>query len=455
MTGTSVFDMLLTQHLWSTAEMRAIFDERARVQRWYDYEAALAQEQAALGIVPQAAADDIAAHADVSRVSFEDIAAGVRTTRHPLVPALRALQKHCRPEHGEWLHYGPTTQDVLDTGMVLQLRDAHAVFLRDLKAVGRELYRLAETHRSTPMAGRTHGVQALPITFGHKCAVWLAECGRHHRRLGEVEPRLFVGSMVGAVGTQASFGPRAIELEARLMARLGLGRPEINWQPARDRINEYAALLGLAGGTLGKIANEIFNLARTECGELEEPFNEGKVGSSTMPHKRNPTVCENMITVSHALRASVALVQESSKQEHERDGMAWKIEWKALPECCLMLSVLLAQMKYVLAGLVVNVERMRSNLELTGGYLLSERVMFELSDRVGKQSAHELVYEACMHGIERGLTLDQALAADPRVGAAFAPGTLRAVLDPTTYLGTAPVVVDRVLADACASGWLD
>jgi adenylosuccinate lyase len=452
--SSSVFDMVLLKHLWSTDELRAIFCDETRVQRWFDYEAQLALAQAELGIVPQAAADDIAAHADICNVDLEAIAEGIRTTRHPLVPALRALQQSCRAEHGEWLHYGPTTQDVLDTGTVLQLRDAHAIFLRDLVAVGREVMRLADMHKATPMAGRTHAVQALPITFGHKCAVWLAELARHHQRLREVEKRLFVGSMVGAVGTQASFGPRAFETEALLMKRLGLARPEISWQPSRDRFTEYASVLGLIGATLGKIANEILTLSHNEIGELDEPSSDGKVGSSTMPHKRNPTVCENVLTVAASLRYNVAFIQEAMKQEHERDGAAWKVEWKALPEICLSLGAMLAQMKPLLSGLVVHADRMRANLDLLGGYLLSERVMFELSSKVGKQSAHELVREASMHGLDHGQTLEQALQSIPAVTGAMSRDELAAVLDPTTYVGMAPQIVERVLEETRRSGWL-
>jgi len=452
--ASSVFDMVLLKHLWSTEELRAIFCDETRVQKWYDYEAQLALAQAELGIVPQAAADDIAAQAKVGNVDLETIAEGIRTTKHPLVPALRALQQLCQPAHGEWLHFGPTTQDVLDSGTVLQLRDAHTIFLRDLAAIGRAVYRLADTHRCTPMVGRTHAVQALPITFGHKCAVWLAELARHHVRLLEVEKRLFTGSMVGAVGTQASFGPSAFELEARLMQRLGLARPEISWQPARDRFTEYANILGMLGGTLGKIANEIVTLAHNEIGELDEPFSDGKVGSSTMPHKRNPTVCENVVTVATSLRYNVAFIHEAMKQEHERDGVAWKVEWKALPEICLSLGVILAQMKYVLSGLVVHADRMRINLDLLGGYLLSERVMFELSAKVGKQTAHELVYEASMHGMSHAQTLEQALQAMPAVAAAMSREELAAVLDPTTYVGMAPQIVERVLDETRRAGWL-
>lgn len=298
--ASGVFDDALLKHIWGTDELRAIFNDANRVQKWYDFEAALALEQAGLGIIPRAAAQEIAAKARVENVDLEAIGAEIRRIKHPLVPALRALQARCKSDLGEYVHFGPTTQDVLDTGAVLQLKDAHTVFLRDIKAIGKELYRLAETHRATPMVGRTHAVQALPITFGHKCAIWLSEMGRHHQRLRELEPRLFVGSLVGAVGTMASYGPQAIELDRRVMKRLGLGVADISWHTARDRFAEYACVLGMLGATLGKIANEILTLQHNEIDELAEPFSEGKVGSSTMPHKRNPSTVEAAVAVARA-----------------------------------------------------------------------------------------------------------------------------------------------------------
>jgi adenylosuccinate lyase len=451
---SGVFDSTLLKHMWGTDELRAIFNDESRVQKWYDYEAALALAQAELGIVPQAAANEIAGKAKVGLVDLEAIAAEIRRTKHPLVPALRALQAVCDGDHGEYLHFGPTTQDVLDTGVMLQIKAAHAVFVRDLQAIGRELYRLAETYKDTPMAGRTHAVQALPITFGHKCAVWLAETGRNHQRLTQLEGRMFVGSLVGAVGTQASLGDHAFELDKRVMARLGLGVADISWQPARDRLVEYVGVLGLVGGSLAKIANEIITLAHTEVGELGEPFNEGKVGSSTMPHKRNPSTCEGIVAVGRTLRYTVALMHEALIQEHERDASAWRFEWKALPEACLMTGAILAQMKDVLAGLEVDTGRMRRNLDALGGFLLSERVMFALADKLGKQTAHEVVYDASMRGFAQGLTFEQALMGNARVKQALGTEELTSLLDPTTYVGLAPAIVDRTLAATRASGWI-
>lgn len=451
--GSGVFDDALIGHLWSTPELRAIFNDVNRVQKWYDFEAALALEQAELGIIPRAAAADIAANAKVEKIDVAAIGAGIRQIKHPLVPALKAVEKLCRDGHGEFIHFGPTTQDVLDTAVVLQIKEAHAIFLRDMRAIGHALAGLAEAHRATPMVGRSHGVQALPITFGHKAAIWLSEMGRNYERMRQLEPRVFVGGMVGAVGTQASYGPQAAELEKRLMRRLGLGVADINWQPARDRFAEYVNTLALTGQTLGKIANEIVILEHTEIGEVFEPFSEGKVGSSTMPHKRNPSSCEAVVGVSRAIRYNAALMLDCMTIEHERDGSSWRAEWKTLPESCLMAGALLGTMKYVLEGLHVDAERMRRNLDMLGGFLLSERVMFELSDKVGKQTAHELVYEASMHGIENGVSFEAALMQNDRVRVALKPGELRAVLDPSTYLGRAPEIVDEVVA-AARAGWL-
>ena len=446
--ASGIFDDALIKHLWSSDECRAIFSDENRVRKWYEFEAALAIEQAAMGIIPKEAADEIVAKAKTAKIDVEAIGAEIRRIKHPLVPALKALQAQCKGDLGEYIHFGPTTQDVLDTGTVLQMRDIHAIYLRDLKAIGKDLHRISKTHRATPMVGRTHGVQALPITFGHKSAIWLSELGRHYERLRELEKRVFVGGMVGAVGTMASYGPQARELEKRLMKRLGLGVADINWQPARDRFAEYVCVLGMLGQTLNKIANEIYVLEHTEIGELYEPFSDGKLGSSTMPHKRNPSSCEAVMGATRALKYNVSLMLESMVIEHERDGAAWRAEWRALPESCLIAGGVLASMKYIIGGLEVDAAKMRSNLDLLGGFLLSERVMFELSEKIGKQTAHELVYEISMHGIENNIPFEKALMENAKVRGAMTEKELKASLDPTSYVGLAPEIVDDVVKQA-------
>lgn len=444
--SVSVFDMQSLQHLWSTEELRTIFGERNRIQKWLDFEAALAIAQAELGIIPAAAADEIASKCRAEAIDIATMSAEIRRIKHSLVPALKQLQALCRKDHGEWVHYGATTQDVVDTGVALQLKEFHAVALRDLEAVGRELERLAVTHRNVPMAGRTHGVQALPITFGHKCALWLDEIGRHHERLLQAAPRVLVGMLAGAVGSQASLGPQAQELERRTLAKLGLGVPAISWAPARDRFAEYANLLAMLGATLSKIGNEFFNLQRNEFGEVEEGFSDGKLGSSTMPHKRNPTSAENLAGLCRPLRYNAALMVEGMVQESERDGIAWKMEWKALPECCLIAGAMLFQAKNLLAGLKVNADAMAANLDKMRGYLLSERVMLELSERVGKQTAHEWIYEASMHGIGAKLDFADAMRQHKGLAELLGDDEIRALTDPAGYLGQCAASVDRVVA---------
>lgn len=444
--AVSVFDMQSLQHLWSTDELRAIFSEENRIQKWLDFEAALAAAQAELGIIPASAAEQIAAQARVEHIDIAAMSAEIRRIKHSLVPALKQLQARCSKDHGEWLHYGATTQDVVDTGVALQLKEAHAVVLRDLKAVGTELARLAQAHRDTPMVGRTHGVQALPITFGHKCALWLDELGRHQARLVESAPRVLVGMVAGAVGSQASLGPQAVEVERRTLAKLGLGAPAISWAPARDRFTEYALLLAMVGATLSKIGNELFNMQRTEFAEVEEGFTEGKLGSSTMPHKRNPTAAENLAALARPLRYSAALMLEGMVQEGERDGIAWKMEWKALPECCLIAGAMLFQAKNLLAGLKVDAAAMHANLDRLRGYLLSERVMLELGARVGKQTAHEWIYEASMLGLTSKIGFADAMRGHRHLAELLGDDEIARLTDPAGYLGECAGSVDRVLA---------
>jgi adenylosuccinate lyase len=449
----SVFDMLALQHLWSSEEMRHIFSEQQRVQKWIDFEVALAKTQAALGIIPAQAGESIAAQASVGNIDTARMSADIRRMRHSLVPFLTQLEEQLG-EHGEWLHYGVTTQDVIDTGMVLQIKEAHAIYLRDIGIVGRELVRLARKHRDAIMVGRTHGVHALPITFGHKCAIWLDEMSRHQARLRECEPRVFVGMLVGAVGSQAALGPQAREVESRTLRLLRLDVPDISWAPARDRLAEYANVLSMLGATLSKIGNELFNLQRDEVGEVKELFRSGTIGSSTMPHKRNPAAAENLAGLSRALRYNAAMMTEAMVQEHERDGVAWKTEWKALPECCLIAGAMLQQAIGLLSSLSIDPKSMTRNLAIKHGYVMSERVMMELARRVGKQTAHRWVNQAAMDGIADRLDFQAAISQHDSLAKEISHDTLAALVDPTHYLGTTGESIDRTVARQLARGWI-
>jgi len=452
--ASHVIDMELLKANFSTEEMRRIWSDEGRLQAQLDVEAALALAEAELGVIPAEAAETIARHAKAELMNVRELAQEGLKMKHSLMSMIKKLQQLCGPEHGEWVHYGATTQDIVDTGMMLQLKAAHGIIVRDLRAVARELARLAREHRETPMAGRSHGIQGLPTTFGFKMAVLLDEVIRHLNRLREAESRVFAGVLGGGVGTYASFGPLGPEVERRAMERLGLLAPNICWHSSRDRSAEYASILGLISGTLGKMGNELYNLMRTEINEVEEPFSTGKIGSTTMPHKRNPAALEGLVSLTKPIRYNVALIQESMIVEHERDAMSWRGEWIALPESCIYLAAQLASAKAILSGLVVKPENMLRNLNMLGGLLLSERVMFALAETMGKQTAHELVYELCMKSEEQHIPFREVLMADDRVREAIRQEELEKLLDPATYLGSAPQTVDKVLAAAEVSGWL-
>jgi adenylosuccinate lyase len=450
----SVFDMVTMQHLWSTPEMRVVFDEKNRLQKWLDFEVALAATQAEMGLIPRGAAAEIEKAGRIDGIDLEEVAAEIRRIKHTLVPLLKSMQKGLGRDGIEYLHYGATTQDVVDTGLILQLKEANEILKRDMAAIGRELMRLAVEYRDTVMVGRTHGVQALPITFGHKCGIWLDELSRHAERLAQAEPRVFVVMLAGAVGSQASYGPRAAEIEAGVARRLGLSTTDISWAPSRDRIAEYTSLLAMIAGTLGKIGNELFNLQRNEFAEVEEGFTEGKLGSSTMPHKRNPVAAENVAMLTRSVRYSASMMLEAMVQEHERDGIAWKSEWKAVPETCLVAGAMFAQTVNLLKGLRVNSAALERNVGMMKGYLLSERVMLELGQKVGKNTAHEWLYEASMSGIESGRSFAEALKEHPHIADTFSDEEIENLTRPSEYLGAVGESIDRVTARERDKPWL-
>ncbi len=437
--------MTILRDAWSTAQMREIFCEENRIQKWLDVEAALAKAQAKLKIIPKDAADEIVKKAHFKFMDIDFILSEFKKTKHPLVPTVRGLERACENGRGEFVHFGVTTQDIIDTGLVLQFKEGLNLIKSELKEIAKALLKLTKEHKNTPMMGRTLSLQALPITFGHKSAIWLSELNRHFDRIEELESRLYVGLIVGAVGTKASFGEKYSELEELVNELLGLKTADISWQPARDRFIELGYVLGNINATFNKIAHQILLMSHNEFDELAEPFSKGQVGSSTMPHKRNPAISENAVTVSNTLKANLAILSDIERHEHERDGQVWKMEWKLLPEIFLMLSVVLANMKTALSGLEVKKESMLKNLNLLGGYVLAERVMFALAGKLGKQHAHEVVYQAAMKGIENHLSFKEVLLKDETVSKILSNDEIEKLLDATTYVGYAPKLVDDFL----------
>jgi adenylosuccinate lyase len=446
-------DSVVYRHLWSTPELRALFDDDGRTQRWLDILAALAQAQAELGMIPAQAAEAIAAHADAGRLDLAAVAEGTRATGHSTLGLIRCLRDILPAGAAPWVYYGATVQDVTDTWFGLVMRDVLDVAARDVRRCRDAALRLAREHRDTLMSGRTHGQPGLPVTFGFKAAVWAAELERHLERIGQARPRLQVAQLGGALGTMEFWGPGALELLDRFAGRLGLGVPEIPWITARDRVAEFASLLAFVTATLSKIGNEIYELQRPELGELAEPFTPGQVGSITMPHKRNPELAEHLDTLGRVVRANAGLAVESMVALHERDGRGWKTEWLLLPESSLLTGAALSFAARLLEGLQVNGERMRANLDAQRGYPLSEPVMRRLADRLGKHEAHERVYAAAMAGIERGTDLRTALRNAGVTGpGGLSEADLDAALDPAGALGAAAAFVDRVLDGPAGTG---
>lgn len=449
-----VIDMVLLQNSFSTEEMRAIWDERNRLQKQLDVEGALALAEGELAVIPAAAAKKIAGVADNKLFDLEELATLGLTAKHSLMPTIQVLQR-LAGDAGEYVHYGVTTQDVVDTATVLQLQQAHTVFKRDLRKLLALIAAQAKRYQKTPLAGHTHGMQALPTTFGFKLAVLLCELGRHLERFEESEKRVFVGVLAGAVGTYASLGEAGPQVEKAALEKLGLGVPEICWHSSRDRMSEYASLLALVSATLGKIGNEFYNLMRSEINELEEPFSAGKIGSSTMPHKRNPAAFEGLASLTRPVFAGAALIRESMLVEHERDAMSWRAEWIALPEICLYTANQLSVALSIFAGLQVKEENMLTNLLSSGGLIVSERVMFALGEFVGKQTAHHIVYELAMQSEETKQPFAELLQQDQRVREHFSEKELATLLDPRNYLGQAVQKVDEVLALAQKKNWIE
>ncbi|MBG6242695.1 MAG: adenylosuccinate lyase [Candidatus Symbiopectobacterium sp. Dall1.0] len=451
--ASHLIDFLLIGNNFGTPEMRAVWSEHNRLTKQVDVEVALALAEGELGVIPADAAHTIAAKADASALNVEEIAQDAVRMKHSLMPTITAIQKQCG-DAGEYIHYGVTTQDIVDTATVLQLQQAFAIVERGTQLMAVELKRLARKYQHTPMTGRTHGMQALPTTFGFKLAVWLDEFVRHLERLKEIKARVLVGNVNGAIGTYASFGELGPQIERLTLDKLGLGTPNIGWQSARDRFSEYASVVVLISGTLGKIGNELYNLMRTEINEVEEPFSAGKIGSTTMPHKRNPAALEGLASLTAPIFKSASLIHESMKVEHERDAMSWRAEWIALPEVNIYLSAQLQNALGILRGMSVNEKQMLANLELQNGLLLSEKVMFEIGKRMGKQTAHHLVYECSMKAFEQNRHFKEVLLEDPVLSAQVTAQELDAWLNPVNYLGCAPQKVDDVIRYADNSGLL-
>ena len=440
-----VIDSELFRDQYGTEAMRKVFSDEQLMQNWLDCWAALAQAEAALGIVPQEAAEHIAQCAKSENMDMEAVRKGFAATCHPLMPQIREFERVCGAKAGGWIHWGATTQDIMDTAVVLQIKAAHKIITEQVKKLTRLCLERAQENKSVVMAGRTHGQHAVPITLGYKIAVWAAEFARHLERLEEGKPRYLVGELAGAAGTLASLGEQGLAVQEGFCHKLGLGVPLTTWHVARDGFAEFASTAAMIAGTVGKIANEFINLERTEICELEEGFSMGKVGSSTMPHKRNPMVCENILANCRIIQANAGLGFGAMIQEHERDMSFWQTEWSYLPQICILLDNVMSELQKILQGMIVRKGQIKHNLYLTKGLIVSEHVMLTLGHYLGRQNAHEVIYEASMKAFEQNRMLEDVLKEDERVTSKISNEILDEVLEPMHYTGACEAMVERVV----------
>lgn len=433
---------------WTDPELRPLFTEQNRVKGWLEVMGVLAQVQAEFGLIPEQAGIEIkAAYEDIEidEGFLKEVGEGFIKTNHSLMGLINAVKNRCGAIGGEWLCYGATVQDITDTHTTRTLLKVHEHFLGQLTAIQQILFDLARQHKSTVMCGRTHAQPGLPITFGFKAATWLDELERHRQRLTELKTRLAVGQLGGGVGSLSSFGPQALALQKVFMQRLGLDAPAISWTSSRDRYAEWLNIMAMITSTGDRIGQEIVNLQRPEIGELSEGFVSGAVGSITMPQKRNPEISEHLGTLSRVVRHHAAHMAENLVHSHERDGRSWKGEWLIIPDATLATGKSLALLKSLLKDLQVNRERMLDNVLATNGFVHAEAVMLTLAKALGKQSAHQLIYEVSLQAKKEGLHLKQALFKHPKISAILTHEAIDSLFDLEQSTGMCADMVDQVI----------
>ncbi len=443
----------LMSPLFSSAAMREIVSDQARLQRMLKAEAALAAAEASLGVIPASAARPIA---NACQAKFYDIGAlglaavSVGNLAIPLVKALTAEVAKHDAEAARYVHWGATSQDIIDTALVLELRAVIDDLATELERAIPAFTTLAEKHRHTPTVGRTWLQQALPMPFGLKVAGYAAALTRARARLKRVRNEALVLQFGGATGTLAALGSRGVEVAIAFAKELDLPLPDGPWHTHRDRLADVASAFAMLAGTCGKIARDVALLMQTEVGEAFEPAGEGRGGSSTMPHKRNPVAAASGLACAAIAPQLCATILAAQVQEHERAAGAWAAEWPTFPALALVTSGALAAVVDIADGLDVDVERMRANLDITDGQIMAEAVSFKLAEKIGKSEAHKLVESAGKKAHAENKHLKDILAADPKVTAIIPAGEISKLFDPMSYQGVAQLFIDRLLATAKA-----
>jgi len=415
--------------------IRALFTQDARWQAWLDVEAALAKAEAELGMIPAEAAEEITRKCDLSLIDRDSLMEGFRRTAHPLVPLVWELSEICDGDAGNYVHWGATTQNITQTGDLLLLRKAHRIFLGQIAAILEPMADLAERSKDMALPGRTHGQHAVPATYGLKVAIWIDELSRHVERLHQAEPRIFQALLGGAAGTVASFGEEGLEVQARMAAHLDMPAMAVPARSIMDHLAEQIMLLAMLAATCGKIGHEIYTQMKQEFGEVEEPISPGTVGSSTMPQKRNPHFSQDVMAYTAQVRTMVPLALEAIMTEHEANRQTSLMMRTAQSDVCGLVGDILERVRMLIEGLELKPERMRANLDLMDGLVMAEPMMLSLGEHIGRQEAHDVVYDAAQAAATGETPFRDLLAADPRVTDHLSTDAIADLLDPTQYTG--------------------
>jgi len=432
--------------MFGTKEMRDVFSDETTVQLYLDVEAALARSQSNLGIIPKEAGEKITAAANLTWINWDTLKTRTEIVGYPILPLVEQLSLSVDDGYGQYCHWGATTQDIMDTADVLQIRKGITLLSKDLNAIAVALSKIVKKHMNTPMAGRTHLQHALPIPFGYKAATWLSSIDRHIKRLEEIKSRVFNVSFFGAAGTLASLGETdGLQTQTNLAKELNLNVPDVSWHSIRDNFCEVTGWLALVGASLGKIAYDIMLMMQTEIQEVAEPFLHGRGASSTMPQKRNPISSEVMLACSKLLREHHSSMLDAMVLDHERATGQWHVEWYTLPNAFIISSACLSSAKYLLEGLEISVDNMKDNMNKTNGLIVAESVMMSLAPHIGRQVAHDIVYECCRDSLKNKTPFIDALLSQASISNIFNRSKLLEIVDPANYLGAAPAMAQRLL----------
>ena len=436
-------DSRLLGHLFSTPAMKEVFSDTSTLKRWLEVEAALARVQSDLHLIPAEAAEAIGKACKTGKYNLQSLGQQISEASHPLTPIIAVIEGNSG-KFSQYVHFGATTQDIMDSGLALQMKAGLKLLVTEHEYLLKACVLQAKTWRALPMAGRTHGQHAVPITLGLKFALIASETHRHLGRLNELLNSLPV-QFAGAAGTLATLGTKGQQVRKKLATELDLVDPKGSWHTCRDLMAHIISQLALSAATCGKIANEVVNLQRTEIGELAEGAAPGTGGSSTMPQKRNPMLAQNIVALARLMTHRPAMALDAMMHEHERDMAAWTMEWAVIPESFVYGHAAVTQCAHLVANLQVDEDRISQNLAANKGLICAEAVMMDLAPDMGRSDAHHAIADLISQVRTRGVSFSSALNQDKRISALRTPAQIAALLEPESYTGDAIQTVDRIV----------